>query len=133
MVICSFLKYVIEENECKNQDSFYHSKVILVHILIFLVDHFPGISARKHKKSVCRFLSSPVQKKRSIIISEKYMKCYFSFHLMKFCKKIKWQGKTQVCCNIYCPSSMYSKACDSLLSISVSIPHCIQNSIAFPL
>lgn len=28
---------------------------------------------------------------------------------------------------------MYSRACDSLLSISVSIPQCIQNSIAFPL
>ena len=63
------LKDVIEENGLKNPDSFYHSKLILVHILVYLVDHFPWICARKLIKDLHSDVISPVQKYRSIIIS----------------------------------------------------------------
>lgn len=34
----------------------------------------------------------------------------FTYQWMKFCKKIKWQGKNQDCCNIYCALFIYLKA-----------------------
>ena len=57
-----FLKDIIEENELKNPDSFYHSKMILVHILVYLVDHFPWICTRKPIKYLYTDLISPLQK-----------------------------------------------------------------------